>query len=110
MKLSKCDLCGEQGQLKAIADKHNLDTLSFLKNSDEISEAKLCSKCQEKVQIIAEIKQESKKEVSAAVIVKEDTVDDDDVNLEELDLLSRYVCSCCLNKFDFSKMIDREEP
>ena len=89
MKISKCDLCGEQGQLKDIAGKHNLDTLSFLKNSDvEISEAKLCSKCQEKVQIIAEIKQETKIELPA-VNVKEDAVEDDDVNLEELDILSR---------------------
>merc|ERR1711935_1140236 len=47
---TKCYLCGLQGNLKLVKDRHQLQTLSFLKNSDEITEAKLCLKCQEKVQ------------------------------------------------------------
>ena len=57
---TKCFLCGLQGQLKLVKDRHHLQTLSFLKNSDEITEAQLCLKCQEKVQLVAGIKEETK--------------------------------------------------
>ena len=64
MKLLKCILCGQQGNLKAVEKKNHLETLSFLTNSAaEITQANLCSKCHEKVQLIAGIKQESTKTV-----------------------------------------------
>ena len=110
MKLLKCILCGQQGDLKAVEKKNHLEALSFLTAVTEITKAELCSKCHEKVILIAGIKQESNKDVtekptpssakvvtdkpfvSTKVVTKED-LDDDDVDLEELDLLSRFVCS-----------------
>ena len=107
MKLLKCILCGQQGDLKAVEKKNHLEALSFLTAVTEITKAELCSKCHEKVILIAGIKQESNTEkpapsspkvvtdkpfVSTKVVTKED-LDDDDVDLEELDLLSRFVCS-----------------
>ena len=110
MKLLKCILCGQQGDLKAVEKKNHLEALSFLTAVTEITKAELCSKCHEKVILIAGIKQESNKGVtekpapssakvvtdkpfvSTKVVTKED-LDDDDVDLEELDLLSRFVCS-----------------
>ena len=110
MKLLKCILCGQQGDLKAVEKKNHLEALSFLTAITEITKAELCSKCHEKVALIAGIKQESNKDVaekpappsvkvvtdkpfvSPKVVNKED-LDDDDVDLEELDLLSRFVCS-----------------
>ena len=110
MKLLKCILCGQQGDLKAVEKKNHLEALSFLTAVTDITKAELCSKCHEKVALIAGIKQESNKDVtekpapssakvvtdkpfvSTKVVTKED-LDDDDVDLEELDLLSRFVCS-----------------
>ena len=110
MKLLKCILCGQQGDLKAVEKKNHLEALSFLTAVTEITKAELCSKCHEKVALIAGIKQESNKDVtekpalpsakvvtdkpfvSPKVVNKED-LDDDDVDLEELDLLSRFVWS-----------------
>merc|ERR1711935_507588 len=93
---TKCYLCGLQGRLKLVKDRHHLQTLSFLKNSDEITEAKLCLKCQEKVQLVAGIKEDTKVAKTSAtkafetkekptkvsvfepeIVVKEDMEEDD---------------------------------
>ena len=84
--METCHLCaGVSSALVTIKDKDQLDTLSFLKATSQVLHAcQVCSSCNEKVQMISGLKQ------AANTTSKAKEQPEEDIDLDELDLLSSY--------------------